>query len=346
MALREEGRVTAPALSAIRAILLHAMAFALALLPLTASALGPDKACRQMGQNAEKTCVVSLSTLIARGEDFDGRIVLVTGFYAYADVPMLFASRDAYLASDAADGVGVQIPPPGPLADKLDSVNRRYTQVMGRYHATAGDVSAYGGFVTGGYIAELSAAGDVGDSPWGYSQPMPYDIRKKSAEKARAQASPAAPPQHCVSNHGAWCVLEGASEASLAAEPGFTASQLSNPWEAEAAMIVIAPASCSHLQADQLSVLSFEHAQHAYDHDWERLGVRLRADGKCDVKILLPEYSSNPMEWAFSSGLALLRTCRSTPCAGPLMSDLQPAFATRYRAAALPIIKPVASGDH
>lgn len=329
----------------MRSILLRVMLFALALFPLTAAALGPAKACLQLGQDSEKTCVVSLSTLIARGEDFDGRIVLVTGFYAYAEKPMLFASRDAFLASDVADGVGIQVPSPGPLAQKLASVDHRYTQVRGRYHATAADYSAYGGLATGGYIAELSAAGDVGDQPWGYSVPMPYDIRKKAGGDAGAQASPAAPPQHCVTNHGTWCVLEGPREEPLSAESGFSAAKLSNPWQPEAALIVLSPTSCSHLRADQLSVLSFEHAQHVYGQDWERLGVRLRADGQCDVQILLPEYSSNPTEWAFSTGLGLLRTCRSEPCTGPLFADLQPAFATRYRAAALPIVSPAVTGD-
>jgi hypothetical protein len=152
----------------------------LAMLPLTASALGPDKACFRRGNDSEGTCAVSLSSLIARGEEYDGRIVLVTGFYAYSDRPMLFASRDAFLTSDVADAVGIQLPKPGPLANVLASVDHQYVRVLGRYHATALDVSAQGGVRTGGYISELTAAGSKGNEPWGYSLPTPYDARKIS----------------------------------------------------------------------------------------------------------------------------------------------------------------------
>jgi len=171
------------------------LSLSLLFFPLAAFALGPSAACIQLGQATEKTCVVSLSTLIARGEDFDGRIVLVTGFYAYGHVPMLFASRDAFLTSDASDAVSIRLPPAGPLADKLASVDR-YAQVEGRYHASAADVSSYGGSRTGGVINELSAAGDVSDHPWGYSLPTPYDVRKKTGEAATARVAPAASPQH------------------------------------------------------------------------------------------------------------------------------------------------------
>ena len=151
----------------------------LAMLPLTAAALGPDKACFHRGSDAENTCAVSLSTLIDRGEEFDGKIVAVTGFYAYSERPMLFASRDAFLVSDAADAVGIQVPKPGPLAQVLSSADHQYVRILGRYHATALDVSAQGGLRTGGYITELTAAGVKGNEPWGYSLPMPYDARKK-----------------------------------------------------------------------------------------------------------------------------------------------------------------------
>lgn len=151
----------------------------LAMLPLTASALGPGKVCSRLGNDSEDTCAVSLSTLIARGEEFDGKIVAVTGFYAYSDRPMLFVSRDAFLVSDVADAVGIQVPKPGPLAQALSSADHQYARILGRYHATALDVSAQGGLLTGGYISELTAAGTKGDEPWGYSLPMPYGVRKK-----------------------------------------------------------------------------------------------------------------------------------------------------------------------
>jgi hypothetical protein len=155
------------------------MICALALIPLDALALGPAKSCFRQGGESEDTCAISLSTLIARGEDFDGKVVLVIGFYAFADTPMLFTSHDGFLSSDAADAVDIILPKAGPLAQKLDSVDHQYVQIKGRYRATATDVTGYGGFRTGGTITEIRGVGARANLPWGYSLPRPYDARKK-----------------------------------------------------------------------------------------------------------------------------------------------------------------------
>jgi hypothetical protein len=143
-------------------------------------ALGPEQACFRRAVDTEDTCSVSLSTLIARGEDFDGKLVAVVGFYAYAEYPMFFTSRDAFLSSDAADGVGVKIPTNAALAEKLGALDHQYIMMVGRYHAKALDVSAFAGLRTGGHLTEIISVGATGSEPWGYSRPEPYDAKKKS----------------------------------------------------------------------------------------------------------------------------------------------------------------------
>ena len=155
-----------------------------------------------------------------------------------------------------------------------------------------------------------------------------------------AQAAPLSPPLHCVTEHGAWCVLDGAREQQLVGASGTSAFRLSNPSQSDAALIVISPSSCDRVRADQLSFLSFEHGLKRHGQDWERVGMRLRSDGKCDIQILLPQFSSSPFEWAFSTGLQLIRACKSDTCEGPPVGVLKPAFELRYRAAALPIARP------
>lgn len=155
------------------------------------------------------------------------------------------------------------------------------------------------------------------------------------------QEAPSPPPLRCVSEHGAWCVLDGAREQKLADAWDGQAVRLSNPSDPAAALVVISPPACSGVRADQLSFRSFEHGIEAYGQDWERIDVRLRGDATCDLKILLPPFSSNPFEWAFSSGLQLIRACQSDKCDGPPVGLLKPVFELRYRAAALPLVRPV-----
>jgi hypothetical protein len=155
--------------------------FLMTLLPLGASALGPQTTCFRLGGESEDLCAVSLSTLIARGEDFDGKNVIIKGFYAYAEKPMLFVSRDAFLMSDTADGVILRIPGSDALAKKLASVDHQYVSIVGRYHADAADVTGYGaGYRSGGVLNEITSVGADGDEPWGYSLPVPPDLKKRS----------------------------------------------------------------------------------------------------------------------------------------------------------------------
>lgn len=155
-----------------------------------------------------------------------------------------------------------------------------------------------------------------------------------------AQGAPSSPPLHCVAEHGTWCVLDGALERKLAGTSEMSVFRLSNPSHSDAALIVVAPLSCDRARADQLTFLSFEHGVKQYGQEWERIGVRLRSDGTCDLQILLPPFSSNPFEWAFGSGLQLIRACKSETCEGPPVGLLKPVFELRYRAAALPIARP------
>jgi hypothetical protein len=155
-----------------------------------------------------------------------------------------------------------------------------------------------------------------------------------------AQASPSSPPLHCISEHGAWCVLDGAGEQPLATASGVSAFKLSDPSQSDASLIVISPVGCDRVRADQLAFLSFEHGLKRYGQEWEGISVRLRNDGTCDLQILLPQFSSNPFEWAFSSGLQLIRACKSDVCEGAPLGVLKPAFELRYRSAALPIARP------
>ncbi|MBB3226655.1 hypothetical protein FHW69_001245 [Luteibacter sp. Sphag1AF] len=154
--------------------------FILFFLSFDAVALGPQKSCFRTGADREGICSVSLTTLITRGEEFDGKIVMVTGYFAYAEYPMIFVSKEAFLSSDAASGVGIVLPESSALARKLTNSDHQIVEIVGRYHAVAEDVSAFGALRTGGKISEITSAGPTEAMPWGYSLPVPYGVEKKA----------------------------------------------------------------------------------------------------------------------------------------------------------------------
>jgi hypothetical protein len=149
-----------------------------------------------------------------------------------------------------------------------------------------------------------------------------------------------APEQQCTSGHGAWCVLQGAAEIQLSTGSSSSSYKLSDPSHPASALIVIAPAACMHGYADRTSLRSFRHGVTFQDGPWEEVVVDLRADGSCGLRILLPPSGSSPTECAFSTGLQLIRACKSESCVGPSMGELKPFFATRYRNASTPIARP------
>lgn len=133
--------------------------------------------CLKLGDINEEVCSVSLSTLIARGEDFDGKVVEVTGFYAYADIPVLFSTKDSFMSSNVADGLAVTIPDDVKTASRLFELNHSTVTIIGRFSAKPRDTSSYSGYRTGGRLYDIRSIGPA-FSPWGYSEPTPSGLLK------------------------------------------------------------------------------------------------------------------------------------------------------------------------
>ncbi|MGO4702660.1 hypothetical protein [Dyella sp. 2RAB6] len=142
-----------------------------------------DRFCFKLGDIKEQVCAVSISTLIANGQDFDGRLVSVNGYFAYADIPMLFATKDSFMSSNVADGVAVSMPKNPRLASKLYGLDHGFIQIMGRYSAKPVDTTRYQAYRTGGRIAEIESVG-AATTPWGYTGTAPYQPGKSTERGA------------------------------------------------------------------------------------------------------------------------------------------------------------------
>lgn len=149
------------------------LALLLAVCSGSAMASDIDRFCLKLGDIREQVCTVSMSTLIATGQDFDGRLVSVTGYFAYADIPILFATKDSFQSSNVADGVAISMPKNPRLASKLYGLDHGFVQIMGRYSAKPVDTTRYQAYRTGGRIADIESVG-AATTPWGYTGAAPY----------------------------------------------------------------------------------------------------------------------------------------------------------------------------
>jgi hypothetical protein len=117
-------------------------------------------------------CFVSINTLIARGDIFDGKIVIVEGYFAYADVPVLFSTKDDFLVSNTASGLVVSMPDDRILFKRLYGLNHRPVILTGRFSASPVDLFSNQGFKASGRIYDITKVSDA-FMPWGYLEHAP-----------------------------------------------------------------------------------------------------------------------------------------------------------------------------
>ncbi|UGB47238.1 hypothetical protein LQ772_08135 [Frateuria edaphi] len=115
---------------------------------------------------------MSLYSLITKGADYDNKVVAVTGFFAYGEIPILFTSRDMFEASSVSDGIAVVLPASVKQVSSLYGLNHSYVELVGRFNARGSDTSDYHGFETAGTITDIKWVSKA-DHPWGYSEVPP-----------------------------------------------------------------------------------------------------------------------------------------------------------------------------
>lgn len=142
-----------------------------------------------------------------------------------------------------------------------------------------------------------------------------------------SQSTPAsAPPSRCEIKFAAWCIAEGACKISrVLASDGVHDRiwTLSGRFRPDSKLIIFEPNGCNAGRADKAVLLGVEKAFPWQGGQWNRISVRLRRDTTCDLRILVPVAANDPMEWAYSSGLPLIRTCTKEECPAQNLGDLK-----------------------
>lgn len=154
-----------------------------ALLPATA--IGPSIAgdnpnpyCHYIGGLNEVTCMPSMSVLMARREEFDNKLVMITGYFVYAKVPILFVNPDSFMNSDLSNGLVVAFPKNYKLQQKLFSLSHVYVRIWGRFKASPVELAEYGAYFSGGTLDDISEVNPA-VNPWGeYLSPPPNAPQK------------------------------------------------------------------------------------------------------------------------------------------------------------------------
>lgn len=137
------------------------------LLPVVCWSKDLDRFCYPAGGESGNVCYVSVNTLISKGVAFNGKVVLVTGYFAYSSAPILFASKDDFLSSNTASGLFISMPKNISLAKRLYGLNHQFVTLKGRFEARRIDLMSNGGLIASGRIYDISALQDNFE-PWGY----------------------------------------------------------------------------------------------------------------------------------------------------------------------------------
>lgn len=144
----------------------------------------------------------------------------------------------------------------------------------------------------------------------------------------------AAPPWRCELRLSSWCIADGAYEITrqLASDGVHDRIwSMRGRFRPESKLVILEPNGCNSGFSNDLRLLKFERGVRWENRFWDRLQVRLKLDGSCDLTVLLPPYDGDPLEWAFTSGLPLVRPCKDEVCESAGLAELKPKFEAQFR---------------
>lgn len=71
--------------------------------------------------------------------------------------------------------------------------------------------------------------------------------------------------------------------------------------------------------ADTVEARGIEFGVDWDSRKWDRMTVRLRKDGSCDLSILVTPFHDEASEWAFFDGRTFIAACKDEACLDPLV---------------------------
>jgi hypothetical protein len=147
-----------------------------------------------------------------------------------------------------------------------------------------------------------------------------------------AIAQPSAPPVRCEIKLSAWCIAEGAAEIRRELSTDSVHDRnwmLRGQFNSSPSLVVMEPNGCRDVRSDALTMIAYDESVQWDSKTWDRIHVRMRKDGRCDIQIYLLR-DKDPYDWAFSSGLNLIRRCQTEVCHDLSVGQLKSQFGARF----------------
>jgi hypothetical protein len=158
-----------------------------------------------------------------------------------------------------------------------------------------------------------------------------------STAVSAASSPPSAPPRECDIRLPVWCILQGVDKIELVNEADASHSDfwiLRGSFEPASQLIILEPSGCRDGLSDTFTPLGFDSGIYWHRKIWDRVTVKLKKDGSCNLEFLVPPYKTDPMEWAYSNGMMLIRACQDKACGdnNPTTGKLQDLYWERFKA--------------
>jgi hypothetical protein len=148
--------------------------------------------------------------------------------------------------------------------------------------------------------------------------------------------SPTSAPRKCEIRQPAWCMYQELSEITDRLETSGPRNHIWTMYDVDhrhSVLVILEPFGCRQGFADTVVALGFDENVGWQGKTWDRMRVRLRQDGSCDLTMLVPLFDGDPLEWAFSVGRALIMACRDEKCTptAPTPADVTNQYRDRFR---------------
>ena len=159
-----------------------------------------------------------------------------------------------------------------------------------------------------------------------------------SEENRSTDSSPAAPPRICEIRQKAWCIYQDGSEITDHQKintdyPNDHIWSMHDTHTPKSVLVIFEPNGCREGFSDKVSALGFNENVQWQGKSWDQMRIRLRSDGSCDLRLLVPLYGRDPLEWAFSVGRGLIAACGDENCTNitPTPADVTDVYQEQFR---------------
>jgi hypothetical protein len=147
-----------------------------------------------------------------------------------------------------------------------------------------------------------------------------------------------APPRKCEIRHEAWCIYQDGSEITdlqkvTNENPNEHIWTMRDVYHPQSVLVIFEPDGCRNGLADTVDALGFDKDVKWQGKAWDQMRVRLKVDGSCDLRLLVPLFDKNPLEWAFSVGRTLIAACGDEKCTGmtPTPADVTEKYREQFK---------------